>query len=104
MLYVGVAASLLANLLYMFGIARVGPARAGMFIHLVPLYGAVMSVAWLGESLHIYHAVGMTLILAGLACFNMAEKYGSRPPQAHQTKDTFVPRPRRSSGSTTALP
>jgi drug/metabolite transporter (DMT)-like permease len=83
MLYVGVAASLLANLLYMFAIARVGPARAGMFIHLVPLYGAIMSIALLGESLQIYHAVGMAAIMAGLACFNMAEKYGSRWPQAH---------------------
>jgi drug/metabolite transporter (DMT)-like permease len=72
MLYVGIAASLLANLLYMFGIARIGPARAGMFIHLVPLYGSVMSVALLGESLRIYHAVGMAAILAGLACFNLA--------------------------------
>jgi drug/metabolite transporter (DMT)-like permease len=68
MLYVGIAASLLANLLYMFGIARVGPARAGMFIHLVPAYGAIMSIALLGESLHIYHALGMAAIMAGLAC------------------------------------
>jgi drug/metabolite transporter (DMT)-like permease len=73
MLYVGVAAALLANLLYMFGIARVGPTRAGMFIHLVPLYGAIMSIALLGERLHIYHAVGMVAIMAGLACSNMAD-------------------------------
>ena len=78
MLYVGIAASLLANLLYMFGIARVGPARAGMFIHLVPLYGAAMSITLLGESLHAYHAVGMVAIMAGLACFNAANTYGSR--------------------------
>jgi drug/metabolite transporter (DMT)-like permease len=68
MLYVGIAASLLANLLYLIGIARVGPARAGMFIHLVPLYGAIISTAFLGESLHIHHAVGMAAIMAGLAC------------------------------------
>jgi len=86
MLYVGVAASLLANLLYMFGIARVGPARAGMFIHLVPLYGAIISVALLGERLQAYHAVGLAAIMAGLACFNMAEKYGSRRPQVNQNQ------------------
>jgi drug/metabolite transporter (DMT)-like permease len=72
MFYVGVAAALLANLLYMFGIARVGPTRAGMFIHLVPLYGAIMSIAFLGERLHVYHAVGMLAIMAGLACSNLA--------------------------------
>jgi len=75
MLYVGVAASLLANLLYMFGIARVGPGRAGMFIHLVPLYGAIMSIAVLGESMHLYHAFGMAAIMAGLACSSMADKH-----------------------------
>lgn len=65
--YVGIAAGLLANLLYMFGIARVGPARAGLFIHLVPLYGAIMSIAFLGEKIHLYHVFGMAAIIAGLA-------------------------------------
>jgi drug/metabolite transporter (DMT)-like permease len=74
MLYVGIAASLLANLLYMIGIARVGPARAGMFIHLVPLYGAIVSTAFLGERLHIHHAIGMVAIMAGLACSGMADE------------------------------
>jgi drug/metabolite transporter (DMT)-like permease len=82
MLYVGIAASLLANLLYMFGIARVGPARAGMFIHLVPLYGASMSIALLGESLQIYHAIGMAAIMAGLACTNMAMAAADSPSPA----------------------
>jgi drug/metabolite transporter (DMT)-like permease len=83
MLYVGVAAALLANLLYMFGIARVGPTRAGMFIHLVPLYGAAMSIALLGERLHFYHGVGMAGILAGLA--NMT---GSKWPEHKKLKTT----------------
>lgn len=74
MLYVGIAASLIANLLYMVGIARVGPTRAGMFIHLVPLYGAILSTALLGETLHIYHAIGMAAILAGLACSNAMDR------------------------------
>jgi drug/metabolite transporter (DMT)-like permease len=73
MLYVGIAASLLANLLYMVGIARAGPARAGMFIHLVPVYGAIISTAWMGESPHVHHAIGMAAIMAGLACSNMTD-------------------------------
>jgi drug/metabolite transporter (DMT)-like permease len=73
MLYVGLFPSLLANLLYMMGIARVGPARAGLFIHLVPLYGAFLSTALLGESLHIYHAIGMVAITAGLICSRFSD-------------------------------
>jgi drug/metabolite transporter (DMT)-like permease len=82
MLYVGLAPSLLANLLYMFGIARVGPARAGLFIHLVPLYGAIMSIVFLGESLHGYHAVGMAAILAGLVCSQARDGKRLQRPKA----------------------
>lgn len=66
MLYVGLAASLLANLLYMIGIVRVGPARAGLSIHLVPLYGALLSCLFLGETLEVHHALGMAAIGLGL--------------------------------------
>lgn len=66
MLYVGIAAGLIANLLYMYGIAQVGPARAGLFIHLVPIYGAFMSNIFLGENLHWYHAMGIAGIISGL--------------------------------------
>jgi len=77
-MYVGLAPSLIANLLYMFGIARVGPARAGLFIHLIPLYGASMSIVFLGETLHIYHAIGMAAIVGGLACSRSKDRPVSR--------------------------
>ena len=77
-MYVGLAPSLIANLLYMFGIARVGPARAGLFIHLIPLYGASMSIVFLGETLHVYHAIGMAAIVVGLACSRSKDRPVSR--------------------------
>lgn len=67
-LYVALAASLLATFLYMQGVARVGPARAGLFIHLIPVYGAVLSALLLGEAIHPYHVAGLAVILAGIAC------------------------------------
>ncbi|MBD3786957.1 MAG: DMT family transporter [Sphingomonadales bacterium] len=66
MAYVGVVPSVLATLLYMKGVALAGPARVGQFIHLLPVYGAVLSMIFLGEPLHLYHAVGFALILAGI--------------------------------------
>ncbi len=66
--YVGIFPSVLAYLLYNLGVARVGPARAGLFIHLMPVFGALLSVLFLHEPLHAYHAAGFCLILAGLAC------------------------------------
>ncbi len=80
LLYVGVFPSVLAYLLYMRGIARVGAARAGLFIHLIPVYGALLSVLFLGESLHLYHAAGITAIFTGLALSSQGEtKLNIRP-------------------------
>jgi drug/metabolite transporter (DMT)-like permease len=64
--YVAIAASLLATFLYMAGVRRVGPSRAGLFIHLIPVYGAGLSSLLLGETIHVYHAVGLAAILAGI--------------------------------------
>ncbi|KQN24886.1 permease [Sphingomonas sp. Leaf33] len=64
--YVAVFPSLLSYLLFGAGVAALGAGRAGQTINLMPLFGALLAAALLGEALHGYHAVGMTLILAGL--------------------------------------
>jgi drug/metabolite transporter (DMT)-like permease len=71
MLYIALAASLLATLFYMVGVARVGPSRAGLFIHLIPVYGAFLSSLLLGEAIHAYHVAGLAAILIGLGCANL---------------------------------
>lgn len=49
------------------GVELAGPARAGTFIHLMPLFGSALSVALLGEALRPYHGVGIVAILGGIA-------------------------------------
>jgi drug/metabolite transporter (DMT)-like permease len=71
-LYVALAASLLATLMYMAGVARVGAARAGLFLHLIPIYGALLSALLLGETLHGYHGIGIAAIVGGLLVANGA--------------------------------
>ncbi len=66
--YLGIFPSVLASLLYNIGVARVGAARAGMFIHLIPMFGVILAVLFLHESLHAYHLIGMAAILAGVGC------------------------------------
>ena len=66
--YLGIFPSVLAYLLYNIGVARVGAARAGMFIHLIPMFGVILAVLFLHESLHAYHLIGMSAILAGVGC------------------------------------
>lgn len=65
--YVGTLPSVAAYHFYNLGVARVGAARAGSFIHLMPAFGALLAWLFLGEAIHAYHLVGILLILAGVA-------------------------------------
>lgn len=64
--YVALLPSLVAYLIYNAAVARIGPARAGQAITLLPLFGAILSAMLLGEVLHDYHFAGMILILLGI--------------------------------------
>jgi drug/metabolite transporter (DMT)-like permease len=65
-LYLGLFPSVICYVMWNRGVAEVGPARAGVYLHLIPLFGALMAVALLGEQLHPYHLVGIALILLGI--------------------------------------
>lgn len=64
--YVTVLPSLVAYLLYNTAVETLGAGRAGQASTLMPLLGALLAVAVLGERLQLYHLGGMVLILAGI--------------------------------------
>lgn len=61
--YVALGASLVAYLCWSFGVGAVGAESAGFYINLMPLFGAALAWATLGE------ALGPTQILGGAAIF-----------------------------------
>lgn len=65
--YVAVLPSIVSYFIFNSATETVGPARAGLAITLMPIFGAFLSAALLGEKLHGYHFVGMVLILLGIA-------------------------------------
>ncbi|MBA2667777.1 MAG: DMT family transporter [Trueperaceae bacterium] len=65
-LYVGAFASVLAFLFWNRGVATIGPNRAGLFIHLMPLFGALLAFLFLSETLAPYHLVGAVLVVSGV--------------------------------------
>lgn len=79
-LYVALLPSLLSYFIYNHATAIVGPAQAGQAITLMPLFGAFLSAALLGERLHPFHFAGMALILAGIALSLMSTR--SKTPLA----------------------
>ncbi len=66
LLYVAVMPSLLSQLFFMRGVELIGPARAGLFVNLVPVFGALLAVLLLGEPFATYHALGLVLVLGGI--------------------------------------
>lgn len=61
-----VSASVLAFSTFQYGIKIVGPATTGLFMYLLPPYGVMMAVIFLGEDLKSFHLAGFVLIMAGV--------------------------------------
>lgn len=57
-----------AFMLWTRGVEMIGANRAGVYLHLIPIYSALLTGALLGEPLRFYHVVGFVLILAGVWC------------------------------------
>ena len=47
---------------------------AGVFMYLMPVFGSILGMVFLGERFELYHALGMGLIFAGVATASRAER------------------------------
>ena len=64
--FFGLFPSLGAYLCWNAGMAKVGAARGGQMIHLMPVFGLIMATQVLGETMAIHHWIGAALIATGL--------------------------------------
>lgn len=64
--YVALFASVLAYIAWNRGVQEVGPVPAGAALQLMPLFGALLAIVFLGEALELYHLVAAALIGVGL--------------------------------------
>ena len=76
LVFIAVGPALLAYRAWGAGVARAGPAVAGFFANLTPLFTAVLSSAFLGETPRLYHGLAFALILGGI----VVTAPGSRSP------------------------
>ncbi len=73
--FIALFPSLIAQILWVGAIARVGANTAGYFIYTVPIFGTAMAVAFFGEEPRWYHAAGIVLVFAGVyAATSRAER------------------------------
>ena len=64
--YLALFASIAAFVCWNAGVQQMGANKAGLFIHLIPLFASIFSIIFLGESLRSYHFVGIVPILVGI--------------------------------------
>lgn len=65
-LYAAVFPSLLAPLLWMLAIQKLGPNSTSIFMNLMPIFTAMIAYVWLNEAWTIYHSIGGGVILAAV--------------------------------------
>ncbi|MGI9387682.1 MAG: DMT family transporter, partial [Methyloligellaceae bacterium] len=64
--YVAIFPGLLAYIFFNRGVQLIGSTRAGVFLHLVPFFGTLLAIGFLGEELKLFHLTGIALILLGV--------------------------------------
>ena len=65
--YSAIGSLLLAYAGWSYVVTRLGAARAGVTMHLMPALGVLMAMLFLGEVPHWFHFAGIALILSGVA-------------------------------------
>jgi len=66
-----VFASILALFWWNHTVENLGPGRAGLFVHLIPVYTVVLAMSLLGEQPYLFHAIGIGLIAIGIVLTTM---------------------------------
>jgi len=62
----GIIVSIGSLALWNNGNRVVGPQRAAVFVSLMPVFGSVLAIIFLGEELYFYHFIGTLFICAGI--------------------------------------
>lgn len=65
-LYVALVPSIVSYFCFNRGVELAGGARAGQFMHLMPVFGAALAFVFIGERLAWYHFAGAAVIAAGI--------------------------------------
>jgi drug/metabolite transporter (DMT)-like permease len=74
--YVALFPSTLAYLCFNRGVQLIGANRAAPFFHVVPVFGTVMSIVFLGEQPQVFQFLGFALVLTGVFVASRKPKTG----------------------------
>jgi drug/metabolite transporter (DMT)-like permease len=77
--YVAVFPSIVSYFCFNRGVELAGANRAGLFLHLMPVFGSLMAMVFLGESMEWFHGAGIGAIALGIALATRAGPRQERP-------------------------
>ncbi len=64
--YAGIFPSLIAPLVWMLAVQKIGPNRTSIFMNLMPVFTAIIAYLWLDEAWTMAHSLGGLVILSGI--------------------------------------
>ena len=73
--YVVIFPGLASFFFWIKGIGLIGANRAGVFLHLMPIFGAIMAMIIFDEKFMFYHFLGAIFIIAGIILSNKKTIY-----------------------------
>jgi len=86
--YVCIFPSILAYIFYTRGVELIGSNRAGVFLHLIPLFGSGLAILILGEQPLWSHGLGFALILTGVTIAARQVRAKAPPPATQPKRET----------------
>ncbi len=89
--YIAVFPSFVAYLFFNRGIELIGATRASQSWHLMPVFGSILAVLFLGETFYLYHAIGIAMIAAGIVLASVKHR---RPAACHALQHNLKSRAR----------
>ena len=66
--------SFLAQIFFMKGVEKIGPARSGLYTNLVPVFSSILAVFYLQENFEFYHFLSLLMIFVGIYLFENKNK------------------------------
>ena len=70
LLYVVLLPGLASFILWIKGISMIGANRSGVFLHLMPIFSAIMAMIFFNEKFMFYHILGACFIVIGILLSN----------------------------------
>jgi len=64
--YIAIFAAVVAFICWNKAVPQVGANKAGLFIHLMPLFSSILAIIFLGEDFELFHLIGSLFILTGI--------------------------------------